>query len=691
MIHNYPYTDFHELNLDYLMKLARESMGLHFEQADKFLKLVNAQGQEVSRAKIYYAETALKDDLGNNIDAYIISTSLQGDNIIFTKGNGEYTTVTIPYAVKASKDVNNVDLTSYIHGLSVAGEKLLITYGNGETASITVPYAVKASTDENGKSITTYVAELSTGNNKLIVKDGDGTTIAELTIPYATSALNDVDGDAIKSTYGTDLTPDTTTVQLRSKDGAIISTITVPYATKALSDDQGNNFRSDYGFNLAVDGNKVALEAHDGTTLNEITVPFATLATDATNAIESVSISGDEIVFTTYGGNSYRITSPYAVKALKDNLNNTITTTYVASVTNDPDTGEISFYASDGSLISTLIPTLDSAIHDSYGNLIGDFVKEIIVNPQNNYVVVNHGTGDSDTITINYATHAYKDTYENVIGNTYIRSLSIITDTSDNKKYLVAYNGELSELFRLDITPRNRKRYLVNVVTQNLTAFQLLSGNFLASNFTRGDVVNLDTGEIVTFTTMTELYNEADLFVYVRGQLYSQYMPVIPVYVSALHSYVFTFSQYDKDFYCSGSINNDGSISMNYFFRTYDIMEFNSVLTMPTDGSSVIGISDYKRIFIANKGIVPSINYFVSVTVSEMYQPTNWYILDDIGQVVGNIKDFLQNNAYDTNKVYTAVYEYNIPALGKVTLKQGFKNATGINVVLSGDWIINIT
>lgn len=451
MIHNYPYTDFHELNLDYLMKLARESMGLHFEQADKFLKLVNAQGQEVSRAKIYYAETALKDDLGNNIDAYIISTALQGDNIIFTKGNGEYTTVTIPYAVKASKDVNNVDLTSYIHGLSVAGDKLLITYGNGETASITVPYAVKASTDENGKSITTYVADLSTGNNKLIVKDGDGTTIAELTIPYATSALNDVDGDAIKSTYGTDLTTDTTTVQLRSKDGAIISTITVPYATKALSDDQGNNFRSDYGFNLAVDGNKVALEAHDGTTLNEITVPFATLATDATNAIESVSISGDEIVFTTYGGNSYRITSPYAVKALKDNLNNTITTTYVASVTNDPDTGEISFYASDGSLISTLIPTLDSAIHDSYGNLIGDFVKEIIVNPQNNYVVVNHGTGDSDTLTINYATHAYKDTYENVIGNTYIRSLSIITDTSTNTKYLVAYNGELSELFRIAV------------------------------------------------------------------------------------------------------------------------------------------------------------------------------------------------------------------------------------------------
>lgn len=451
MIHDYPYTNLHELNLDYIMKLCRETMGLHFEQADKFLKLVNQAGEEVSKVKIFYAETALKDDDGNVISTYLINAGVDGNNLVFDRGNGEIITLTVPYASKANKDVNNVDLTSYVHGVGVSGNKILVTFGDGNTYSFTVPFATKALGDENGKNITTYVAELSTSNDKLIVTDGAGVTLAEITIPYAVKALNDVDGDPIKSTYATLLTTDTTTVILKAKDGSVLSTITVPYAVKALTDTEGNTLLGDYGYHLSTNGNKVTLEAHNGTTLNEITVPFATLANSANDGIASIAVSGDEIVFTTVGGTVYRITAPYAVKAQKDSLNNTITHAYVASVTNDPNTGEISFYATDGTLLATLTPTVDEAVHDSYSNLIADYVKEIIVDPQNNYMVVNHGTGDSDTLTINYATHAYKDTYENVIGNTYIRSLAIVEDAVDHHEYLVAYNGELSELFRIDL------------------------------------------------------------------------------------------------------------------------------------------------------------------------------------------------------------------------------------------------
>ena len=451
MIHDYPYTSLHELNLDYIMKLCRETMGLHFEQADKFLKLVNQAGEEVSKVKIFYAETALKDDDGNVISTYFIDAGVDGNNLVFDRGNGEIITLTIPYATKAKTDVNNVDLTSYVHGVGVSGNKILVTFGDGNTYSFTVPFATKALGDENGKNITTYVAELSTSNDKLIVTDGAGVTLAEITIPYAVKALNDVDGDPIKSTYATLLTTDTTTVVLKAKDGSVLSTITVPYAVKALTDTEGNTLLGDYGYHLSTNGNKVTLEAHNGTTLNEITVPFATFANSANDGIASIAVSGDEIVFTTVGGTVYRITAPYAVKAQKDSLNNTITHAYVASVTNDPNTGEIDFYAQDGTLLATLTPTVDEAVHDSYSNLIADYVKEIIVDPQNNYMVVNHGTGDSDTLTINYATHAYKDTYENVIGNTYIRSLAIVEDAVDHHEYLVAYNGELSELFRIDL------------------------------------------------------------------------------------------------------------------------------------------------------------------------------------------------------------------------------------------------
>lgn len=489
MIHDYPYTNLHELNLDYIMKLCRETMGLHFEQADKFLKLVNQAGEEVSKVKIFYAETALKDDDGNVISTYLIDAGVDGNNLVFDRGNGEIITLTVPYASKANKDVNNVDLTSYVHGVGVSGNKILVTFGDGNTYSFTVPFATKALGDENGKNITTYVAELSTSNDKLIVTDGAGVTLAEITIPYAVKALNDVDGDPIKSTYATLLTTDTTTVALKAKDGSVLSTITVPYSVKALTDTEGNTLLGDYGYHLSTNGNKVVLEAHNGTTLNEITVPFATLANSANDGIASIAVSGDEIVFTTVGGTVFRITAPYAVKAQKDSLNNTITHAYVASVTNDPVTGELSFYASDGTLLATLTPTVDEAVHDSYANLIADYVKEIIVDPQNNYMVVNHGTGDSDTLTINYSTHAYKDTYENVIGNTYIRSLSIVEDAVDHHEYLVAYNGELSELFRIDLNDLSAVTSLSDLDDVNITSPS--DGNFLMYDGINSEWVNI--------------------------------------------------------------------------------------------------------------------------------------------------------------------------------------------------------
>ena len=523
MIHGYPYTDFHELNLDYILKLARSSMGLHLEQSGKFLKLVNAQGEEISKLQIYYAQTALQDVIGNNIDAYIIRGSVDGDNVILTRGNGEYISLTIPYAVKAKTDVNNVDLTSYIHGLSISGNNLLITYGNGNTYTVTVPYAVKASEDVNGKSLTTYVAEITTGNDKLIIKDGDNNILSEITVPYAVKASNDDLNESITATYGALLTTDVTTISLRSKDNTILSTITVPYAVKALSDNAGNEFLTDYGYHLGTNGNKVTLDAHDGSTLNEITVPFSVLATDATNAIEQVQISGDEIVFTTYGGVSTRITVPYAVKALKDNLNNTLSNTYIANAINDPLTGKITFYAQDGSIIAEMIPTVDSAVHDGVGNVIADFVKTIVTDPNSNYVTVTHGTGVTDTLTINYATKAWKDTYDNVIGNTYIRRLACEVDVDTAHYMLLAYNGELSELFRIelraymaqvDINEKDLTTYVAGVTVDgsDATIINITDGNGNILNSISGTVTTTPTGTIsgtgVTLDVTTDTVEE---------------------------------------------------------------------------------------------------------------------------------------------------------------------------------------
>ncbi|MBO7731445.1 MAG: hypothetical protein J6S67_02805 [Methanobrevibacter sp.] len=477
MIHGYPFTDYHELSLDFIMKLARESLGLHLETAGKFLKLVNANGDDISKLLVTYADMARVDDEGNTISAFILNAGVDGNAVIFTKGNGEVTTITVPYSVKAEKDMNNNAITSYVHGVNVNGDNLIVTFGDGSTLTVTVPYAIKARDDVNGKALTSYVASVVPVGDKLAIKDGNNNTIAEITVPYAVKASNDEDNDNIKTTYGHSLATGTTTVKLLDKSGTMLNEIVVPYSISALEDTDGNAFLSDYGYHLGTNGRKTTIESHTGTTLNEITVPFATLSSDSENAIESVTISGDTIVFTTYSGQNFTITAPYAVKALKDSLNNTFISSYISNVTADNATGKISFFAPDGTKLAEITPTVNKAVNDSFNNRIADYVKTIVTNPNSDYMTVTHGTGETDSITIHYATRAYKDTYDNVIGNTYIRSLSIEYDAVEDKYYLVAYNGELSELFRIDLvefTPELSLEDLTDVTITSPTSGDVL-------------------------------------------------------------------------------------------------------------------------------------------------------------------------------------------------------------------------
>ena len=64
---------------------------------------------------------------------------------------------------------------------------------------------------------------------------------------------------------------------------------------------------------------------------------------------------------------------PYAVKALKDSLGNEIKSTYVANVVDD--NGTLKFKDAEGNDVVSLVPSVESASNDSYGNLIADMVK----------------------------------------------------------------------------------------------------------------------------------------------------------------------------------------------------------------------------------------------------------------------------------------------------------------------------
>lgn len=449
--YDFDHTDYHELPLDYILRLARQSMGLELKVVGDKLTLVNSLGQTLSSVTISYAEKALNDVNGRPIKAYLFSAGTDNDDLALVAGDGTVTTIRIPRATKADKDIEGKDLMSYLYNIQTHNDNLRIARGDGTTYELTVPFATKALNSNSGKHIDTFAASLAVDGDELVLKDALNNELNRITVHFADEAEADADGNVITESYASALQTGLTTVKLVAKDGTQLSEITVPYATAATNDNSGESLRGTYGADLVVDGQRIALEAKDGTQLSSITVPFSTISTDAINAVETVAIVGDQIKFTTYGGTSTSLTIPYALRATADGANNEIVSNYVANVTNDAQTGEITFYAKDGSVIATLIPTVDTAVHDIYGNDIADFVKTIAVDANSDYVTVTHGTGTSDTLVINYANKAWKDTQGNIIKNVYIKNILFEQDQQDQKYYMVAYNGENVEIFRREV------------------------------------------------------------------------------------------------------------------------------------------------------------------------------------------------------------------------------------------------
>lgn len=399
MFHDFPYTDFHELNLDFLMRQCGAGLGLRLAIEGDYLRLVNAKNEVVSQIKVHYSDTALSDTNGKPIKTYICDAQASGTALIFVNGQNEVTTITVPYAEKAKYDINSHEIEDYVYNVQVAGDKLRVTKGDQTIADITVPYAVQATEDEDGKTISTYAAELNVDGDSLVLRDAKGRVLESITVPYATEAYHADSADM---------------------------------AAEAAHAEEADS----------------ALDADHADIAD-----LATVATDCTNAIQSVSISGNNVLFTTYAGQVTTLTIPYATKAQKDDAGNTIKTTYVASVSQNASTGEISFFDATGNVITSLVPTASKATYDNYDNEIADYIKNIVVSSNSDYVTVTHGDGAVDTIQINYSTHAFKDTNENVIKNTYCRLLTMETDTITGDSVLVGWNGDnpTAEIFRLRV------------------------------------------------------------------------------------------------------------------------------------------------------------------------------------------------------------------------------------------------
>lgn len=458
MFHAFPYTDYHELNLDWLIG-QNGQCGFRLEVQGDYLRLINARSEVVSQVKIHYADLALKDVDGRDIQTYIFSAGTAGDQLVFTHGDNTVTSITIPFATKAATDVQGKDILDYAYSLSISGDKLRIVKGNGDAVELTIPYSIKASQDEDGKVISTYAAELGIDGNDIVLRDAKGRQLNKITVPYATNAG------------------------------------TADEANHAATADE-------------------ALEAGHADTAD--VAAEADLATNAYNAVQTVAISGDNMTFTTYGGQVFTIQAPYAVKAQKDDNGNVIKTTYVANVSQNIQTGEMSFLDGAGNVITTLTPTSNVAANDSYGNLIADYIKSLTVTQNSDYITVTHGTGATDSIQIDYSRRAWKDTNDNVIKNTYVSYLDVQQDVEDGKYKLFFYNGDtpraaigsceiVSVTAEQDVNGKELTSYVaeVSVDDSDPTKVNVIDGDSNSLNIISGSVTSTPSGTINASATVS--------------------------------------------------------------------------------------------------------------------------------------------------------------------------------------------
>ena len=346
---------------------------------------------------------------------------------------------------------------------------------------------------------------LEESGNQILLKTADTTIVSSITAPYAASAgsANTANSAGYAATAGS-----------ASSAGYATNAGTAAAATNATNSVNANHAVTADSATSAASATTAATaaEATHAATASEAThaasADYATTTGNvehADNAIESVSIQGDKVRFTTYGGTSVDITIPFATKAQKDDLGNIIKSTYIADVVDN--NGQLNFKDAQGNTIKALTPSVTQAVTDSYGNTIADYVKSVSVESGSDYVTIDHGTGTAETLQIPYSDKAWKDTNGNVIKNTYVKRLEIITDEYDGQKKLVAYNGDNpeAELFRFPV-----EAYRAQVATE---ADHAASADYATEAGTAQSAAT-STGSISSIATPA---NESDSFTINNG------------------------------------------------------------------------------------------------------------------------------------------------------------------------------
>ena len=277
LVNQYPYTNFHDVNLDYIIKLVRENEGLYLETVGNLLVAKNAAGAIVSSVTIPYATTAGSADTAASANyAATAGTAATAQHAATAD-----TATTASSAAEAAHAAAADTATTATTATNAANATYATSAGSATNATNAVnaqnaEYAASAGTVEH---VTNAIEEATTWLNSLRFIKGDGTDIF-VQPPFAKAAAKDNLGNVIDATYFASVVNDNGALKFKDANGAVIASVT-PSSMIASQDDYGNLIAS-YIKAIAAGSNYLTVTHGDGTT-ETLTIQYSESAWKDTN------------------------------------------------------------------------------------------------------------------------------------------------------------------------------------------------------------------------------------------------------------------------------------------------------------------------------------------------------------------------------------------------------------------------
>ena len=224
LVNKYPYTDFHDVNLDYVIKLCRETQGLHLEVSGNNLLMKSADGTVVSCVDVSHAQQADLAALATRATTADAATTAINANYATTAGSASTADSATNAAHATTADTaltaNTANTaTNANHASAAEVATLAINATNAETAT----YAETTGSVEHASKA---VEKIENNGNYLRYTLGDGTTV-DVALQYAQRASRDSSANYITQTYVANVVDDNGVLKFLNAQGGVIVLLSI--------------------------------------------------------------------------------------------------------------------------------------------------------------------------------------------------------------------------------------------------------------------------------------------------------------------------------------------------------------------------------------------------------------------------------------------------------------------------------